>query len=83
MLKCKFEKFIKHLSNAGPVDISIIEEDRSFSVEEDDATLNEENTYEICKSAVQRYVQENNMNNGDKLEDKLLSLLKETELEEA
>jgi len=79
----KFEKFIKHLSNAGPVDISIIEEDRSFSVEEDDATLNEENTYEICKSAVQRYVQENNMNNGDKLEDKLLSLLKETELEEA
>lgn len=79
----KFEKFIKNLSNVNPIDITIIEEDRTFNTEEDeDTTMNEENTYEICKSSVRKYVQENNLDSGDKIEEKLFNLLHFVEKED-
>jgi len=77
----KFEKFIKQLSDASPLDITIVEDDKSYDAEGEDFDIEEENIYDLCKNAVKKYTVENNITYGDKIELKVMQLLKEAELE--
>jgi hypothetical protein len=69
------------LSDASPLDITIVEDDKSYDSEGEDFNLEEEHIYDLCKNAVKKYTAENNITYGDKIELKIMQLLKEAELE--
>lgn len=78
-----FEKSINNLMSNDPADVIVLENELSFDVEDHLGTMKieEENTSDICKQSVQKYVKENQIDNGDELETKLLNLLNKAEME--
>jgi DNA repair exonuclease SbcCD nuclease subunit len=76
----KFQNFIKKLLSCNPIDVIIIENENTFEIE-DIEDFEEENTAEICKSTLHKYVAENSIINGVKIEKKILKLLDKAERE--
>ena len=76
----KFQNFIKKLLSCNPIDVIIIENENTFEIE-DIEDFEEENTAEICKSTLHKYVAENSITNGVKIEKKILKLLDKAERE--
>ncbi len=78
----RFETFIKNLLKSNPIDVIIIENENIFESIHEDENFEEENTTELCRSTVRKFVEENEISNGIKIEDKLLNLLHKAESEE-
>jgi hypothetical protein len=78
----KFETFMKRLHQHNPADVIIIEQENIFNNEDLDDSFEEENTKEICQNTVRKYIEENSISFGNRLEDKLLNLLRKAEEEE-
>ena len=78
----KFENFVKKLLASNPIDVVIIENENVFEIDEME-DFEEENTAEICRSSSRKYIDENSISNGAKIENKILSLLNKAEREAA
>lgn len=78
----KFESFMKKLLQQNPIDVIIIENENVFEHDDLNDNFEEENTVEICRNTVRKYIDENQITFGDKLEKKLLKLLHTAEQEE-
>ena len=78
-----FQKHMNNLISNGPLDVMVLENDMNFSAEEGEQqfSMDEENTLELCIQSVNRYVQENCLQNGEEITSKLLSLYNQVELE--
>lgn len=78
----KFETFMKKLLQHNPIDVITIENENVFEYDDINDEFEEENTIEICKNTVRKYVEENDISFGIKLENKLLNLFHKAEKEE-
>ena len=77
----KFETFMKKLLQQNPIDVITIEQENIFNIDDMEDSFEEENTKEICQNTVKKYIEENSIPLGDRLESKLLNLLRKAEEE--